>query len=103
MSLLMRQNLDNYFDKLSKNISNYYKLKRSNLDNYFGKLAALNPDAILGRGYSITMKLPDQTLVSSVEKINEEDFVKVIFKDGTIKCFVKEKDDSKKIENNLQS
>jgi exodeoxyribonuclease VII large subunit len=100
---LMKQNLDNYFEKLSNNISNYYKLKRSNLDNYLGKLAALDPEAILGRGYSITMKLPGQTLVSSVDKINEDDMVNVIFKDGKIKCFVKEKDDSKKVKNDLQS
>jgi exodeoxyribonuclease VII large subunit len=91
---LLRQNLDNFFASLTSNISNYLGLKRSNLDLNFGKLTALNPTSILGRGYSMTMKLPEQKLVSSVEDISVPDSVKVVFKDGSVKCTVEEKLDN---------
>jgi exodeoxyribonuclease VII large subunit len=87
----LRQNLDNVYTSLITNVSNYLGLKRTNLDLNLGKLTALNPSAILGRGYCMTIKLPDQKLVSSVKDISIPDSVKVVFKDGAVRCIVEEK------------
>ena len=86
-----RQNLDSIISKISITITSYHKIKRSNLENILGKLTALDPKAILNRGYSMTLKLPDLELVSSVENVIEKDKLKLIMKDGEIKCEVKGK------------
>jgi exodeoxyribonuclease VII large subunit len=93
---LLRQNLDNINASLSANITNYLGSKRAILDLNLGKLSALNPTAILGRGYCMTLKLPGQKLVSSIEDMSISDNVKVIFKDGAVRCNVEEKIDEEK-------
>jgi len=86
-----RQNLDNLISKFTSNISNYYKLKQSYFSSIQGKLTALNPKAILNRGYSITLKLPEQRLISSIESLEKKDKIKLILKDGAVKCEVEDK------------
>ncbi len=86
-----KQNLDNLMNLFSNNMVSFYKLKRLILKNSTGKLTALDPTAILNRGYSITLKLPEQKLVSSVDTIAEKDQLKLILKDGAVRCVVGEK------------
>jgi exodeoxyribonuclease VII large subunit len=86
-----RINLDNLTNSLSIYITNYYNLHRSNLKNYVGKLIALNPKAILGRGYSMTLKLPSQQLITSVDQVEKNDILKIILSDGGLTCDVEEK------------
>jgi exodeoxyribonuclease VII large subunit len=98
---LYRQNLDNLLNILNNNMINFYKLKRSNLEAYLGKFSALNPKAILNRGFSMTLRLPEENLVSSINAIERKDMVKVILKDGEFKCEVTQKvKEKRKIEDN---
>ena len=85
-----RQYLDMIINNLSTNIVHCFKLKRSMLTNNLGKLSALNPNAILNRGYSMTLKLPENILVSSVTDVNKKDKIKLVLKDGAVKCEVEE-------------
>jgi exodeoxyribonuclease VII large subunit len=91
-----RQYLDMIINNLSTNIVHCFELKRSMLTNNLGKLSALNPKAILNRGYSMTLKLPENILVSSVTDVTEKDKIKLVLKDGAVKCEVEEemKDDN---------
>ena len=75
----------------SNNMVSFYKFKRLTLKNSTGKLSALDPTAILNRGYGMTLKLPELKLVSSVDTIAEKDQLKLILKDGAVKCEVIEK------------
>lgn len=95
-----KQNLDNILSMLSSNIIHFYDQKRSLLTNNLGKLSALNPKAILNRGYSMTIKLPENKLISSVTAVSEKDLLKLILKDGSIKCEVEEKLKKEEMENN---
>ena len=51
----------------------------------------MNPKAILNRGYSITLKLPEQRLISSIESLEKKDKIRLILKDGAVKCEVEDK------------
>ena len=86
-----RQNLDILTNTLSTNILHYHELKRTGLNYFVGKLSTLNPHAILNRGYSITLKLPENKLISSIDSIIVKDKIKLIMKDGDLKCEVEEK------------
>ena len=86
-----RQYLDIVINNLSTNISHYYDKKRLFLTNNIGKLTALNPKAILNRGYSMTLKLPENRLISSVTDVDFKDKLKLILKDGSLKVEVEEK------------
>ena len=63
---------------------------KSKLDNNIGKLSALSPRAILNRGYTMTLKLPEESLVSSVSVIDKKEKLKIILKDGVVRCEVDE-------------
>jgi len=51
-------------------------------------LDAVSPLATLKRGYSITLKLPEEHAIDTVEKTKEGDEVKVILQDGEMRCNV---------------
>ncbi len=86
-----KQYLDNLINILSSNIRHYYQLKRSLMETNLGKLSALNPEAILDRGYSMTIKLPENKLITTVDAVAKKDKLKLILKDGKVKCEVEEK------------
>jgi exodeoxyribonuclease VII large subunit len=54
-------------------------------------LNALNPMAILGRGYSITRKLPEQTIVRSTRQVRIDQHLEVLLAKGKITVKVEEK------------
>jgi exodeoxyribonuclease VII large subunit len=92
-----RQYLDGVIKNLSLNMTHYYQIKRSTLDGFTGKLSTLNPDSILGRGYSMTLKLPGNELISSVSNVTKKDKLKLILKDGNVTCEVEDKSEDKKV------
>ena len=58
----------------------------SNLREVASKLTALNPLAVLARGYSVTYL--KGTPVSSVSDLSEGDLIRIKFKDGSADCRV---------------
>jgi exodeoxyribonuclease VII large subunit len=57
----------------------------------------LNPLSILKRGYSITRKLPEETVLRDASGIQEGDQVQVLLSKGGIKCRVERVESDKKI------
>lgn len=64
------------------------KTKRLNLKELTGRLNALNPIAVLERGYSITRLLPDKTIISDGDKISPGQLLEILLAKGTIRCRV---------------
>jgi len=56
-----------------------------------GRLDALSPLAVLGRGFSIARKLPDYTVISKLSHIREGQNLEVVVIDGVITCLVRSK------------
>jgi exodeoxyribonuclease VII large subunit len=67
--------------------------KKATLLAPVGRLSALNPMAILERGYSITRILPNYALVKDARQIGVGEKVEVTLWRGTLQCQVERKKD----------
>ena len=84
-------------EKLFKSLLIYNNLKKLNLRELTAKLEALNPLAILARGYSVTRTLPEAALVKNSKRIKPGQEVEVMLARGRLMCRVEGKsNDGKK-------
>lgn len=90
-------------DALTSNLNTYINHKISLCQGKFEALSemldAVSPLSTLKRGYSITQKLPQETVVGSVDMVSEGDDVKVILHDGELRCRINELKRGKQEEN----
>ena len=77
-----KRTLDLKFRLIERSTLDIFRKEKDRLGIIVGKLEAMNPLAVLTRGYSVTRK-PDGTLVSSVKDVTKGDIVDVVFTDGT--------------------
>lgn len=74
-----------------KSINILINRKRYILNEYSSKLSALNPAAILNRGYSITRTIPEKHVITDSANVNIDQLLEVIVAKGTIICRVERK------------
>ncbi len=86
------QYMDDIARRQTLNVQRILEVKRSLFVTHAGKLGAVSPLGTLSRGYSITLKLPDKTLVRSTDDVEERDELQLIVNDGKIKCHVDDKE-----------
>ena len=81
-----------YLDMLSKSLVDLYSKKvdksKNELLKYLSKLEALNPAAVLKRGFA-SVKNADGELVKSIKDVEIGDMIDIAFADGSAKCEVK--------------
>jgi exodeoxyribonuclease VII large subunit len=78
-------------DKLINLLIIYYNNRCHVFKELTSKLGALNPSAILDRGYSITRTIPDGSVVRDARRVNLEQNLEVLLAKGSIRCRVKRK------------
>ncbi len=90
--------INNYKDKLQQKYDNLFiyinillHKKRFNLRETSAKLHALNPEAILARGYSITRTIPDAVVVRDPKEVFINQDIEVMVAKGPLICTVKRK------------
>ncbi|KPA16975.1 exodeoxyribonuclease VII large subunit [Candidatus Magnetomorum sp. HK-1] len=69
-------------------IEKYYEQHRSRLNNLQGRLNALDPYAILKRGYSVTRALPENTIVKDAENLEPGQHLEIMLASGSIEVTV---------------
>ena len=89
------QFIDELAHKQTLSMERLMDVKRALLDAHTGKLDAVSPLGTLSRGYSITLKQPQNTLVQSIEDVERSDDVSIIVRDGKIRCSVNDKEECK--------
>ena len=67
-----------------KNYENIVSMKNQHLGEISGRLQALNPTAVLARGYSITRTLPDASVVTDPGQVHPEQPIEILVQKGTI-------------------
>ena len=67
------------------------KEKKMKMKELSGRLNALNPNAILNRGYSITRTIPEANIITDTSKIQKGQLIEVLLSKGRLKCKVEEK------------
>lgn len=65
-----RQQVDSLSMQLARDVSHHLELNRANLKNAVGRLSALDPQAVLQRGYAL-VRLDDGIIVRSADQLNE--------------------------------
>lgn len=86
---LYRGRCDAARDTIISTMTYRINLWKGEVERLANMLDAVNPLAILKRGYSISMKLPEEKVIKSVASVKREDEMKVIVSDGEIFCGVK--------------
>lgn len=88
--LNMNQTLDMLDKYLNYNMQNILKGNKNELDKAIGKLAILNPESALGRGYGIIMRKADGKLLTSVGQMQLHEELDIKLKDGTARVEILE-------------
>ena len=77
--------------KLLNSIGNALKLKTENLKTLQSALHALNPEAVLQRGYSITRTLPQGSVVTEAQKTEVGQALEITLAKGALKVIVQKR------------
>ncbi len=83
----LKKAIDDNHTEIDNNIDKIIYKKKSNLLSMVEKIEALNPLAILKRGYSITLK--SDKVISSVQNVKAGDEISIRVNDGVIPAVVK--------------
>jgi exodeoxyribonuclease VII large subunit len=73
---------------LIKVTQSFQEQRCARLKNIHGKLTALDPYAILARGYSVTRLLPENTIINNAEKLQPGQRLNITFGTGQVEVVV---------------
>lgn len=93
-----QQSLDELSVSLTNNMRQYLSIVRERLSALIETLEALSPLAVLSRGYSLSMLMPEETIVREAEKLKTGDLIKTILAKGAFLSKIQEviKDEQRK-------
>jgi exodeoxyribonuclease VII large subunit len=86
-----RMYLDELLNNMMHGFSVYFRGKRTRVESLAQRIADLNPDNILKRGYSITVKKQTKEVVLSTEQVHEGEELIVKVHKGEIDCSILDK------------
>ena len=88
----MRIKLDDYNSRLINSTNFYLRTKKMYNDMLVEKLSALNPMAVLERGYSITRTYPDKQILTDTDNISQMQLLETILLKGRVISKVEKKE-----------
>lgn len=83
------QRIDEVGKSLNQNIKHFLQTRQYQLAQPTEKLKALNPTAILERGYSITMRDTDGSIIKNADELKDKDLIRTKLAKGEITSRVK--------------
>ena len=86
------QKVDEICGKLLDGVKNYFEIKSNVISLFKEKLKVLSPTSVLKRGYSITRKLPELTVIKDADYLKIDDRVEVRLSKGRIESKVERVD-----------
>ncbi len=90
----LRLRTDDLFIRLNRVLANSINQQRERLSWRVDRLNALNPVAILSRGYSITRTIPDALVIRDSETTHKGQNIEVMLAKGSLICSVEGKTDN---------
>lgn len=80
--------IDDLTSHLITLMKHMYDIYLSKINNLSGQLNALNPRSILGRGYSITIRISDGKIISRAKDLDENNKINTRFAQGSVDAVV---------------
>ncbi len=93
---MLKKSCNDFTSKLKISMTGIIKNCKTEHARLNAELEALSPAAVLERGYSITRKYPEKTVLLNSEMIDKGNIVEVILAKGRLLCHVKEKNGKEK-------
>ena len=94
------QQQQNILNQLCRNLALSYQRQLENsrfqLQEHVSKLQNLSPLAVLGRGYSITYRLPGRTIIRNASDVQPEEEVLIQLSHGSLECTVRKSVEDKR-------
>ena len=84
------QRLDDISMRTARAMKHRLQLQRGKLDAWAGKLESLSPLGVLARGYSVTQRADDGTLVRAAEQVKPGDVIRTRLSHGEVLSRVEE-------------
>jgi len=84
------QEIDDLKKDLSLRVDHILKMRGENFGRLTGKMEALNPLAILNRGYSVTVRFPSGGIIKNSAALAKGDVIQTRLGKGTVKSKVEE-------------
>ncbi len=84
------QEVDDLKKDLSLRVDHILKMRGEGFGSVIGKLEALNPLAILNRGYSVTVKVPSGEIIKDSARLSKGDVIETKFGKGIVKSKIEE-------------
>lgn len=85
-----RKSLNQLRRDLAVNYRRKLENRRSQLHEYASRLEALSPMAVLTRGYSISFRLPEKTIIRKASEVKAGEEVLIQLSQGILECTVRE-------------
>jgi len=98
--LLEKQQLiDELHTGLNNNMQNYLRIIKEKASSFIQRLEALSPLSVLSRGYSLTIIMPEGTIIKDANKLKKGDKIKTVLGKGAFLGSVEEviKDERERI------
>lgn len=80
----LKQEVDEMEENFKKTFLHFMEIKKKNMQLLEGKIFSLNPLNILKRGYSVTLKKPEDIIVKDSSELKKDDEIEVKFHKGNI-------------------
>ena len=85
-----QQFLDELYSGLNHNMRHYLNITSQQAFSLLERLEALSPLAVLSRGYSLSMLLPEGTIIKDARQLKTKDLVKTTLEKGSFVSLVQE-------------
>lgn len=85
-----RQRIDDLCEEMETSLAHAIQQYRANCETLCGKLVSLNPEAVLRRGYSMTIRVRDGRIVSKSSDLGINERVRIRFAQGAVQGKVEE-------------
>lgn len=86
-----KQSVDEYERRIISKITYAFSMKSQMIEGISKRLGGLDPSAVLGRGYTITRRLPEMKIISTIKDIRLYDRLAIEFTDGITRAIIDKK------------
>ena len=85
-----QQQTDELFSELNYNMRHVLEMASERSNSLIQRLQTLSPLSVLSRGYSLSMLMPNETVVKDITQIKPGDKLKTILNTGEVVSLVQE-------------